>query len=118
MIRRLAGVLLGGALLVGSVGAQALDPKEVAAGRKLFTSKNCTKCHMAEGKGNRKLLMDGPKAKLAKLTPEEITLWLTSPEEMTAKLAEKPENPMQKLEATDAEMKALAAYLRSRQPKS
>ena len=118
MVRQFVGGLLGAALLVGSVGAQALDPKEVAAGKKLFSDKNCTKCHMAEGKGNRKLLMDGPKAKLAKLTPAEIMLWLTSPEEMTAKLAEKPENPMQKLEATDAEIKALAAYLRSRQPKS
>ena len=118
MVRQFVGGLLGGALLVGSVGAQVLDPKEVAAGKKLFSDKNCTKCHMAEGKGNRKLLMDGPKAKLAKLTPAEIMLWLTSPEEMTAKLAEKPENPMQKLEATDAEIKALAAYLRSRQLKS
>ena len=120
MGKRFVGILIGGALLVGVVGAQALDPKEVAEGRKLFTSKNCVQCHMAEGKGNRRLVMDGPKAKLAKLTPEEITQWITSPDDMAAKLklAAPPANPMKKIDATDAEVKALVAYLRSRQPKS
>lgn len=120
MIKRWTGILLGVSMVVGVVGAQALDPKEVAAGKRLFTTKNCVQCHMVEGKGNRRLMMDGPNTKLAKLTPEEISLWITSPEEMTAKLklAQPPANPMKKVDATPDEVKALVAYLRSRQPKS
>jgi len=118
MIRTWAAILLGVSMMAGVSGAQALDPNEVAAGKKLFTSKNCVQCHMIEGKGNRRLLMDGPNTKLAKLTPDEISKWLTAPEEMTAKLPKPPANPMKKVDATPDEVKALVAYLRSRQPKS
>ena len=110
MTHRVA-LLLGGVLLAGAVGAQTPDPKEVAAGKKLFSSKNCTKCHMAEGKGNKKLRMDGAAAKVAKLSPGEIRQWITSPAEMTAKLDHKPVNPMKKTELTEAEISALVAYM-------
>jgi len=109
-MKQFIGVLFGGALLVGAVSAQAPDPN-IAAGKKLFSSKNCTKCHMAEGKGNKKLRMDGPTANVAKLSAAEIQQWITSPEEMTAKLDRKPVNAMKKTALTDDEVTALVAYM-------
>lgn len=96
-----------------AAAAQAPDPKLVAAGRRIFSDKDCTQCHMAQGKGNKKLRMDGPTAKVAKLTPEEIRQWIVSPVEMTAKLTTKPENPMKKKDLTETEVDALVAYLLS-----
>jgi mono/diheme cytochrome c family protein len=114
-MKRLTGAFLGVAIVVGLFGgvgsAQAPDPKLVAAGKRLFSSKDCTQCHMAEGKGNKKLRMDGPKAKVANLPPEEIRQWIVSPVEMTAKLDHKPENPMKKKVLTEAEVDALVAYM-------
>jgi mono/diheme cytochrome c family protein len=110
-MKRLVGVLFGSLLLVGAVWAQTLDPKEVAAGKRLFSSKNCTKCHMAEGKGNKKLRMDGPAAAVSKLAAGAIEQWITSPAEMTAKLDHKPVNVMKKTAMADAEVKALVAYM-------
>jgi mono/diheme cytochrome c family protein len=109
-MKQFIAVLFGGALLAGAVSAQAQDPN-VAAGKKLFSSKNCTKCHMAEGKGNKKLRMDGPTAKVAKLSAAEIHQWITSPADMTAKLDHKPVNAMKKTTLTDGEVAALVAYM-------
>lgn len=109
--------LAGGAVIAmvclanGAVAAaQGADPN-IALGRKLFSSKNCTKCHMAEGKGNKKLRMDGPGAAVAKLSAGEIEQWIISPAEMTAKLDHKPVNPMKKTAMSDPEIKALVAYM-------
>jgi mono/diheme cytochrome c family protein len=110
-MRHVVGALFGIVLLVGTVSAQTPDSKDIAAGKRLFSAKNCTKCHMAEGKGNKKLMMDGPTAKVAKLSESEIRQWITSPAEMTAKLDHKPVNPMKKTELTDAEVNSLVAYL-------
>ena len=110
MIQQVVGAVLG-AFLVGAVSLPAQADPDVAAGKKLFSSKNCTKCHMAEGKGNKKLRMDGPNAAVAKLSADEIEQWLVSPAEMTAKLDHKPVNAMKKTALTDSEIKALVAYM-------
>jgi len=110
-MKQFIGVLLGAVLLGGAVSAQAPDPKDIAAGKRLFTTKNCTKCHMAEGKGNKKLRMDGPTAAVAKLSPAEVRQWIMSPAEMTAKLDHKPVNAMKKTNLTDPEVNALIAYM-------
>ena len=111
MIKQVVGILVAGAFFAGAVPATAQTDPDVAAGRKLFSSKNCTKCHMAEGKGNKKLRMDGPNAAVSKLSAGEIEQWINSPAEMTAKLDHKPVNPMKKTALTDPEMKALVAYM-------
>ena len=58
-------------------------------------------CHMAEGKGNKRLPLDGVSAKLK---APDIRKWITSPAEMTAKLATKPVVPMMKIELKDPEV--------------
>jgi len=111
-MKRFIGAVVGSAFMVAAVAAQAQDPN-IAQGKKLFSSKNCIKCHMAEGKGNKKLRMDGPSANLTKLSAAEVRQWIVSPEEMTAKLDHKPVNPMKKTVLTDPEVNALVAYLMS-----
>ena len=109
-MKRFITALVGALVVVGTVSAQTPDPK-IATGKKLFSSKNCTKCHMAEGKGNKKLRMDGPKAAVSKLSADEIRQWITNPAEMTAKLDHKPLNPMKKTTLIDDEVDALVAYM-------
>ncbi len=108
-MKQVIATLIGVAFLAATVSAQA-DPK-VAAGKKLFSTKNCVKCHMAEGKGNKKLRMDGTTAPVAKLSAADIQQWILSPAEMTAKLDHKPINPMKKTALADPEVAALVAYL-------
>lgn len=112
MRQQLVGLLTGAVLLVGTAPAQGQDPN-IGEGKKLFASKSCTKCHMAEGKGNKNLRMDGPTAKLAKLSEADVRKWILSPAEMTATLDHKPVNAMKKTVLTDAEVDALVAYMMS-----
>jgi mono/diheme cytochrome c family protein len=111
VVKQVVGVVVAGAFLIGAVSLAAQADPNVAAGKKLFSSKNCTKCHMAEGKGNKKLRMDGPNAAVAKLSAGEIEQWIVSPAEMTAKLDHKPVNAMKKTNLTAAEVTALVAYM-------
>lgn len=112
-MKQVVGILVAGAFFAVAVPVSAQTDPNVAVGRKLFSSKNCVKCHMAEGKGNKKLRMDGPNAAVSKLSAGEIEQWIISPAEMTAKLDHKPVNPMKKTELTDPEIKALVAYMMS-----
>ena len=65
-------------------------------------------CHMAEGKGNKRLPLDGVSAKLK--APDDAS-GSRRPREMTAKLATKPVVPMMKIELKDPEVDALVAYV-------
>jgi mono/diheme cytochrome c family protein len=118
-MKLLLGALIGAAGLTAVAVAAAqspaanLNPQTVAAGRALFNEKQCVKCHQAQGRGNRRLPMDGPRARVAQLSVDQIRQWLLSPEEMTAKLERKPAIPMKKVELTDAEVDALIAYMLS-----
>jgi mono/diheme cytochrome c family protein len=111
VIKQAVGILVAGAFLAGAASVAAQTDPNVALGKKLFSSKNCIKCHMAEGKGNKKLRMDGPNAAVSKLSAGEIEQWIISPAEMTAKLDHKPVNPMKKTQLTDPEIKGLVAYM-------
>ena len=115
--RRVVGTLIGFALLSVAVLAQtpapgtAPDPKLVANGRKLFETEKCNICHLAEGKGNKKLSLDGI---AAKMTMADIRKWIASPAEMTAKLAKKPAVAMpKKADLKDADVDALVAFVLS-----
>lgn len=113
-MRRLVGGIVGLALLGGVVSAQTPpDPKQVAAGKKLYDTLKCATCHMAEGKGNKKLPLD---AVSKKLTTAQIRMWIASPAEMEAKLAKKPAvkmSSMMKTKLSDADVDALVAYVQS-----
>ena len=85
----------------------AQDAKLVEAGKKLYTTYNCQKCHKIGDVGKLSVL-DGV---ASKLTAEEIRTWLVSPDEMTAKLKKKPKVKMKKQEYKPGEVDAVMAYL-------
>ena len=109
-MRTFVGSIVGLALLGGVVGAQTPDPKQVAAGKKLFATYKCGTCHMAEGKGNKMLSLDG------KMTKAQIRMWIASPAELEAKLEKKPTvkmSSMMKTKLSDPDVDALVAYVQS-----
>jgi cytochrome c553 len=112
-MNRLVGALVGLMLLGTVAGAQTPDPKQVAAGKKLYGTMKCGTCHLAEGKGNKKLPLDGISKKL---TTAQIRMWIASPAEMEAKLPTKPAlkmSSMMKTKLSDADVDALVAYVQS-----
>jgi mono/diheme cytochrome c family protein len=113
MMRRLAGGIIGLAVLGGVAGAQTPDPKQVAAGKKLYDTLKCATCHMAEAKGNKKLPLDGISKKMP---AAQIRSWIASPAEMEAKLDKKPAvkmSSMMKTKLSDPDVDALVAYVQS-----
>ena len=112
-MRWLGGALVGFVLLGTVGGAQTPDPKQVAAGKKLYDTMKCSTCHLADGKGNKKLPLDG----LSKTMPTaQIRMWIASPAEMEAKLPKKPAvkmSSMMKTKLSDADVDALVAYVQS-----
>lgn len=102
---------VAGAFVVGtSVGAAAQDAA-VKKGEELFTSEKCTLCHAVAGKGNKKYPLDGMGAKL---TAADIREWLTNPDAMQAKKADKPLMKMKSFKTLSAEdLDALVAYVGS-----
>ena len=68
-------IAVAGVLIAGSPIAAAADKAEQGAA--LFTSQKCSMCHSIAGKGNAKGSLDGVGAKL---TGDEIKLWITDPE--------------------------------------
>ena len=112
-MRRFVGGIVGLALLGGVAWAQTPDPKQVAAGKVLYDKLKCGTCHMAEGKGNKKLPLDGVNKKL---TTAQIRMWIASPAEMEAKLEKKPTvkmSSMMKTKLSDADVDAIVAYVQS-----
>ena len=101
----LAGITL---LSVAAVTAQ--DAKQVDAGKQLFTSKGCTKCHQVGGRGNKANVLDGV---ASKVSTADMKKWLTNPAEMETRLDHKPKLKMSSKKAplTNSEIDALVAYL-------
>ena len=106
VIAAVSAVCLFGA----TVSAQ--DPKLVAAGKKLYDSKECAKCHIIAGKGNKIGPLDGVASKLAEA---DIRKWFTNTIDMEAKLEKKPKVKMssksKEMKLTPADIDALTAYM-------
>ena len=84
----------------------------IEAGKAVY-AKYCRSCHGAEGKGNKKLPLDGINKKLS---TTQIRTWIASPAEMEAKLSKKPAvkmSSMMKTKLSDPDVDALVAYVQS-----
>ena len=46
-------LVVAGVVLLSAAAISAQDPKQVEAGKQLFSSKQCVKCHQVEGRGTR-----------------------------------------------------------------
>ena len=93
-------------------GLLAQDAKMVAEGKKVYTAKECAKCHMVAGKGNKIGPLDGVGTKL---TEADIRKWFTDTVAMEAKLDHKPKVKMssKKVALSAAELDAIVAYMAS-----
>lgn len=107
MKRRWFGALAGLTLASGMT-MSAQDAKQAETGKKLYETYKCQKCHRIGDVGSKVSPLDGV---ATKLTVDDLKKWLTSPDEMTAKLKKKPKVKMKKLDFKPGEMDALMAYL-------
>ena len=112
-MRRLFIVVTGLAFFL-TTGLLAQDAKQADAGKKIYESKECSKCHMINGKGNKIGKLDGI---AAKVSAADMKKWLTAPAEMEAKLDHKPKVKMSskinEMALKPAEIDALVAYLQT-----
>ena len=114
-MRILSATLIGVALMAGAAGAQALDPKKVEAGQKVYVAQKCATCHAIKGSGSKMASALGGVG--AKLTEADIKKWLTETAAMEAKVTPKPKVSMatymktHKLSETD--VTSLVAFLMS-----
>lgn len=109
-----AVVLAGGTAVAG----QSPDPKAAAAGRKLYVTYKCDKCHTIAGRGTKKA--NGELDSVgAELTAAEIKKWLTSTAEMEATLKKPPKgtdsmaNALKTKGIEPGEVDLLVAYLQT-----
>src|SRR6478672_5776737 len=82
MMRRLMLTVAAVAYLSGTA-LFAQDAKKIADGKKVYDAKECAKCHMIAGKGNKIGPLDGVGTKL---TEADIRKWFTDTAAMEAKL--------------------------------
>ena len=108
----LTGLLILSGLMLAGVPLTAQDAKMADAGKKLFTSKDCIKCHMIAGKGNKIGKLDGI---ASKIDVETMKQWLTSPAEMKKKLEKQPKVKMsskiKQMALKPEDITSLLAYL-------
>lgn len=103
-------VVLAGLTLASGLTLAAQDAKQVEAGKKVYETYKCQKCHKTGEAGSKVSPLDGV---ATKLTADEIHQWLVSPDEMTAKLKKKPKVKMKKVDFKPGELEALQAYMLS-----
>ena len=100
-------VLMGPSLL-------AQDAKKIEAGKQLYNAKECAKCHMIAGKGNKIGKLDGV---ATKVNAADMRKWLTNPVEMEKTLDHKPKVKMSSkidtMKLKDADIDALVEYLQT-----
>lgn len=113
MREMLVSVLTGLALarVAVAVAQSGPDPDAVSRGAKLYAAQKCAVCHSIDGKGNAKGPLDNVGARL---TPEEIRLWLIAPRTMTEKTKSTRKPPMPDYtKLSKEELDALVAFMSS-----
>ena len=103
------------AMALASTVVSAQDAKQAEAGKKLFTSKQCTKCHRIAGVGAKAGgKLDGV---ASKVSAEDMRRWLTEPAEMEKSLDHKPKlkmsSKMTQLALKETDIAALITYLQT-----
>lgn len=99
------------AMVALSAAGNASAQSSAADGEKVFAAQKCTICHSVAGQGNKKGPLDGVGAKLS---ADDIRLWITNAPEMAAK-AKAERKPAMKAYGTlsKADVDALVAYLQT-----
>jgi mono/diheme cytochrome c family protein len=107
-------IIVVGCVFLGAAFVSAQDAKKVEAGKQVYSAKECAKCHMIAGKGNKIGKLDGV---AAKVSADDMRKWLTNPAQMEAKLDHKPKvkmsSKLDQMKLKDTEIDALIAYLQT-----
>ena len=99
---------IGAVLFLLAAPALAQDP--IQAGQKVYASQKCAVCHSIGATGNKKGPLDGVGAKLS---ADQIRLWITDAPAMTAKTNATRKPPMKSYTLPKEELDGLVAYLTS-----
>ena len=106
------GVAIVLAMFVAAASLAAQDAKAVGDGKKIYGAKDCAKCHMIDGKGNKIGKLDGV---ASKIDAAEIRKWMTQPAEMEKTLEKAPKVKMSSkiklMKLGPADIDALVAYM-------
>lgn len=109
-MKRLGLAVLGAVLLCGS----SAFAQDAAAGKKIYDSKECAKCHIVAGKGNKIGPLDGVATKMSEA---DMRKWLTNPLEMERTLEKKPKvkmsSKLKQMGLKESDIDALIAYLKT-----
>jgi mono/diheme cytochrome c family protein len=99
------------ALLVLAGTGNAAAQSTAADGEKVFAAQKCTICHSIGAQGNKKGPLDNVGAKLS---ADDIRLWITQAPDMAAKAKADRKPAMKAFTAlSKAEVDALVAYLQT-----
>ena len=99
-------------LCLPGLALYAQDARQIEAGRRVYDSQGCAKCHMVVGQGNKTFPLDGVGSRLS---ADEIRRWLTHTAQMEDALPKTPAIKMssKKYDLKDADLDALVAFLQS-----
>lgn len=101
------GAILVGALVISAANAAA---QSVEAGQKVYMAQKCNVCHSIGGVGNKKGALDGIGAKMS---ADEIRMWITDAPAMSAKAKSDRKPPMKAYMLPKEDLDNLVAYLAS-----
>ena len=99
-------------MAAGLVMARPAAAQDAAKGQAVYTAQKCQMCHGIAGKGSKTNPLDGVGAKLS---AEDIRLWITNPTEAAAKAksTKKPPMPNKYGKLAAADLDGLVAYMQS-----
>jgi len=108
----ITSALILAATFAGVMFAARIDAAEAQKGQDVYTAQKCQMCHSIGGKGGKTSPLDGVGAKLS---ADEIKLWIVNPTEAAAKAksTKKPAMPNKYGKLPAADIDALVAYMQS-----
>jgi len=106
-------VAIGAWMAMSAVPAFAKqDAAQIKKGEAVYTAQKCSVCHSIAGKGGKSSPLDGVGAKLS---ADEIRLWITHPADAAKKAnsTKKPPMPAKYGKLPAADIDALVAFMQS-----
>jgi mono/diheme cytochrome c family protein len=99
-------------MMAAPLSAASQDAAQIKKGEQVYAAQKCSMCHSIAGKGNKQNPLDGIGAKLS---ADDIKLWITNPTEAAAKAksTKKPPMPAKYGKLSPEDLDALVAYMAS-----
>ena len=108
MLRSMMRIVMMSVVLLGLASAAWAQDATAGAGEKIYVEQKCSVCHSIAGKGNQKGALDDVGARL---TSDEIRMWMTDAKGMTAKTKATRKPPMREYKLPNDQLDAIVGYL-------